>query len=75
MEMTKDQVKHNEGAQVRSESWLDVLTKMLRSQSLEIAREGHNGWGNTMAAAAEAIDQLRSDTASTSNDKLRHGGE
>ena len=35
------------------------IVELLRKQAQEIAREGHNGWGNTMIAVAEEIEKLR----------------
>lgn len=43
----------------RMEILEDALVKLLRDQAMEIADEGHNGWGNTMLDAARAIEQLR----------------
>lgn len=34
------------------------VIEVLRKQADEISREGHFGWGNTMTAAADAIDAL-----------------
>ena len=31
----------------------------LKAQAIEIANEGHNGWGNTMIEAAEKIESLK----------------
>jgi hypothetical protein len=35
------------------------LVGLLRQQALEIANEGHNGWGNTMEEAADALERER----------------
>lgn len=35
------------------------LSALLRRQATEIAREGHNGWGNTMTQAAAELERLR----------------
>ena len=32
------------------------LIKLLKKQAAEIAKEGHNGWGNTMLEAANRLD-------------------
>lgn len=37
---------------------LDGLVGLLRQQALEIADEGHNGWGNTMAEAAATLERF-----------------
>ncbi len=37
---------------------MDIVV-LLYEQAREIAKEGHNGWGNTMVAAAEEIEKLR----------------
>ena len=37
---------------------LDGLVRLLRQQALEIAEEGHNGWGNTMIEAATTLERL-----------------
>ncbi len=37
------------------------LCEQLTNQAGEIARAGHNGWGNTMLAAADEIARLRRD--------------
>ena len=42
-------------------SAVDTLVSTLYSQTQEIAKEGHNGWGNTMTWAADEIEQLRAD--------------
>ena len=34
---------------------LKELIKLLREQANEIAKEGHNGWGNTMLQAADRL--------------------
>lgn len=34
------------------------VIEALRKQAGEIAKEGHFGWGNTMTAAADALDTL-----------------
>jgi hypothetical protein len=34
------------------------LIELLRAQAREIAREGHNGWGNTMELAADELEEL-----------------
>lgn len=34
------------------------LIETLRNQAVEIAKEGHAGWGNTMSCAADAIEKL-----------------
>ena len=34
-------------------------TETLQKQSMEIAEEGHAGWGDTMAMAVQEIKQLR----------------
>ena len=39
-------------------SALDIVAT-LRAQAVEIAIEGHAGWGNTMTAAADEIERLR----------------
>lgn len=36
------------------------LVGQLRRQAVEIAKAGHNGWGNTMLLAADEIERLRS---------------
>ena len=35
------------------------IADTLEKQALEIAEDGHNGWGNTMADAALEIKKLR----------------
>jgi quinolinate synthase len=35
------------------------LTALLRCQAQDIAGANHNGWGNTMNAAADEIERLR----------------
>ena len=40
------------------DSW---LVQTLKAQAKEIAAAGHNGWGNTMLAAAEEIEHHRSE--------------
>lgn len=40
---------------------MDIETQ-LRAQSIEIAAEGHAGWGNTMTCAAEEIETLRAES-------------
>ena len=42
----------------RSEGKFDVV-ELLKEQSIEIARQGHNGWGNTMMCAVEEIGRLK----------------
>ena len=37
---------------------LDGLVRLLRQQGLEIANEGRNGWGNTMAEAATTLERF-----------------
>lgn len=37
---------------------LDGLVRLLRQQALEIADEGHSGWGNTMVEAAAMLEQF-----------------
>jgi hypothetical protein len=36
----------------------DDLVKRLREAADEIARAGHNGWGNTCMEAADALERL-----------------
>lgn len=38
---------------------MSELINTLREQAAEIAKEGHNGWGNTMTAAADELSRLR----------------
>ena len=40
------------------DSW---LVRTLKAQAKEISDAGHNGWGNTMLAAAEEIEHHRSE--------------
>lgn len=35
------------------------IVELLKQQAQEIAKEGHDGWGNTMIWAAEEIEKLR----------------
>lgn len=35
------------------------IVELLKQQAQEIAKEGHDGWGNTMTWAAEEIEKLR----------------
>lgn len=44
---------------------MDIETQ-LRAQSIEIAADGHAGWGNTMTCAATEIATLRAE-----NERLR----
>jgi chorismate mutase len=44
----------------------------LRKQADEIAREGHMGWGNTMTAAADAIDALLAERNGLAKDAERY---
>jgi hypothetical protein len=39
------------------------LIETLRNQAVEIAKEGHAGWGNTMSCAADAIEKLDAEGA------------
>lgn len=39
------------------------LIETLRNQAVEIAKEGHSGWGNTMSCAADAIEKLDAEGA------------
>ena len=41
---------------------MEIVDK-LKAQAIEIANEGHNGWGNTMTEAAEEIESLKAQTA------------
>jgi hypothetical protein len=40
---------------------MSEICEQLTTQAGEIARAGHNGWGNTMLAAAEEIARLQRD--------------
>ena len=37
------------------------LIELAKQQAAEIARAGHNGWGNTMLALAAALEAARED--------------
>ena len=39
------------------------LIETLRNQAVEIAKEGHAGWGNTMSCAADEIEKLDAEGA------------
>ena len=42
----------------------DDIAQTLRAAALEIAHEGHNGWGNVCTYAADEIERLRAELAS-----------
>ncbi len=46
------------------------LTKTLEKQAEEIAREGHNAWGNTMTEAARVINGLLKLADKSATDKI-----
>lgn len=50
------------------------IVETLRSQALEIAREGHKGWGNTMTMAADEIERLRGEVERLEAEKVSASG-
>jgi len=53
------------------------ITEELRKQAMEIATNGHNGWGNTMTLAADEIESLQAahDALALEVDGLREDAE
>ncbi|GEM_PF-3413129 len=47
------------------------VIEALRKQAGEIAKEGHFGWGNTMTAAADALDTLLAERDALKKDAER----
>lgn len=50
---------------------MDIVLQ-LRHDAEEIARAGHNGWGNTMLVAADEIEQLQAAQHRVQADVLPH---
>ena len=48
------------------------VIEALRKQAAEIDREGHMGWGNTMVAAAEALEALLAERDALKKDAERY---
>jgi hypothetical protein len=55
-----------------TEQDLKALIAELRKAATEIAREGHAGWGNSCAQAADALDRLSAPVEELSQHSIDH---